>query len=201
MMNYIFASMIILSFFCAVSRGSITELSGAIIACTADAVELILKLGGMIIFWSGLTAIAEKSGLTLIIGRLLSPVLKLLFPKLSDEKAKSAISMNITANLLGLGNAATPLGIEAMKRLKAVSPNSDTASDDMIRFVVINSAAVHLVPSTVALLRQQHGSGAPTEILLPSLINSVIALSGGIILTALLKRGKRKKSGSEHSGI
>ena len=195
-MNYIFAAMIILSFFCAVFGGSIASLSGAVIACTADAVQLILRLAGMILFWSGLTAIAEKSGLTLIIGRLMSPVLRLLFPKLTDEKAKSAISMNITSNLLGLGNAATPLGIEAMKRLKAVSPCGDTASDDMIRFVVINSAAVHLVPSTVALLRQQHGSAAPTEILLPALINSVIALSGGILMTALLKHagtGKTKR--------
>ena len=96
--------------------------------------------------------------------------------------------MNITANFLGLGNAATPLGLEAMKRLHETNPTQKKASDDMVRFVVINSAAIHLVPTTIALLRSEYGSSSPMEILLPALATSVTALTIGIIMTNLLKK-------------
>lgn len=96
--------------------------------------------------------------------------------------------MNITANILGLGNAATPLGLEAMSRLQKANPTPDKASDDMVKFVVINSAAVHLVPTTVALLREEYGSSSPTEILLPALLTSVGALLVGLSVTVILKK-------------
>ena len=104
------------------------------------------------------------------------------------KQAKEAIAMNITANFLGLGNAATPLGLEAMKRLQNINPTPEKATNEMVRFVVINSAAIHLVPTTIALLRSEYGSTAPMEILSPALTTSIIALSTGVLVTNLLKK-------------
>lgn len=187
-MNYIWVVLIVFSFFCAVATGNMNALSSSVISGGTDAITLALKLVGIICFWNGLMAIAEKSGLTKLLCKALSPVLKILFPTLKDEKAKNAIAMNITANFLGLGNAATPFGLEAMNRLKKIECKGDTASDNMVRFVVINSAAIHLVPTTVALLRQEYGSKSPMDIIVPALITSLIALSCGAIFTAILKK-------------
>ena len=188
MMNYVWVIIIIFSFFCAIATGNMSSLSASVISGGTEAVTLVLKLSGIICFWNGLMAIAEKSGLTQIISNLLKPVMKLLFPKLKDEEAKNAISMNLTANLLGLGNAATPLGLEAMKRLQESSLNKDTATDEMVRFVVLNSAALHLVPTTVALLRHEFGSQNPMEILLPSIVTSFLSVSVGILMTFILRK-------------
>ena len=188
MMNYIWVIITVFSFFCAIATDNMSTLSSAVISGGTEAISLVIKLSGIICFWNGLMAIAEKSGLTKIICNLLKPVLKLLFPKLKDEKAKNAISMNITANLLGLGNAATPLGLEAMKRLQESSLKKDTASDEMVRFVVLNSAALHLVPTTVALLRYEYGSQNPMEILLPAIITSLLSVSVGVLMTFILRK-------------
>lgn len=187
-MNYIWPIMMIFSFFCAIATGSMENLSSSIISGGTDAITLAIKLIGVIALWNGLVNIAEKSGLTRSLCRLLTPLLNLLFPTLKDKEAREAIAMNMTANLLGLDNAATPLGIKAMKRLQALNGNRETASDHMIRFVVINTASLHLFSTTVALLRAEHGSNAPTEILLPALVTSIISLSVGILSTSVLKR-------------
>lgn len=188
MINTLWIIMIVFSFICAVITGNTGELSSAVISSGSDTIALILKLSGIICLWSGLCAIAEKSGLTEKTGKLLSPVIRLIFPKLKDKKAFEAIAMNITANLFGLGNVATPLGIEAMKRLQSNNPTPQTASDDMIKFVVINSAAVRLVPTTVALLRKEYGSVSPTEILLPSLITSFFSVCVGLTAVFVFKK-------------
>lgn len=188
MMNYVWVIIIIFSFFCAIATNNMPSLSSAVISGGTEAITLVLKLTGIICFWNGLMAISEKSGLTQIISNMLKPVLKLLFPKLKDEKAKNAISMNLTANLLGLGNAATPLGLEAMKRLQENSLKKDTATDEMVRFVVLNSAALHLVPTTVALLRHEFGSQNPMEILLPSIVTSFFSVTAGVLMTFILRK-------------
>lgn len=187
-MNYLLPIMVVFSLFCAVATGKISELSGAVVNGGADAISLAIKLTGVICLWNGLTSIAQKSGLTSLICKLLSPVLNLIFPKLKDKKAQEAISMNITANFLGLGNAATPLGLEAMKRLQEINTTPEKATNDMVRFVVINSAAIHLVPTTIALLRSEYGSSAPMEILVPSLITSLTAMTIGLLITNILKK-------------
>ncbi len=187
-MNYVLPLMIIFSFLCAIVSGKMNELSSAIITSGNDAVELVIKLAGVICLWNGLSAVAQKSGLTQKLCKILSPVLKFVFPTLKDEKAKESIAMNITANLLGLGNAATPLGLDAMSRLQKANPSPEKATDNMVRFVVINSAAIHLVPTTIAMLRSEYGSNSPMATLLPALIASVCALSIGIFMTWFLKR-------------
>ncbi len=180
--------MIIFSFFASIATKNVESLSSSIISSGTDAINLAIKLTGVICLWNGLINIAEKSGLTHSLCRLLSPVVKFLFPNLKDERTKEAISMNITANLLGLDNAATPLGLEAMSRLQSINKQKDIASNEMVRFVVINTACIHFVPTTVALLRQSYGSKSPTEILLPALFTSLCAISVGLILTVILKK-------------
>ena len=165
-----------------------SDLSSAIVSSSASAISLAIKLLGIICLWNGLIQIAEKSGLTKSLSKLLSPVLKLLFPTLKDEKARETIAMNITANLLGLDNAATPLGLKAMNQLQKQNNNPLIADDNMVRFVVINTASLHIISTTVAFLRQEYGSNSPTEIILPSLITSLAALCCGITMTYLLKK-------------
>ena len=150
--------MIVFSVISAIFSQKCDLLSGAIISGASDAVNLCIRLGGTVCLWGGLMEIAEESGLTAVVCKMLSPLLKIVFPKM-DMKSKTAkaISMNVTANMLGLGNAATPLGLEAMRRLQDLNPDKEKASSDMIKFVVMNSAAFHLIPTTVASLRQDHG--------------------------------------------
>ena len=188
MMNYIWVIIIVFSFFSAIATKNMSMLSTSVISGGSDAITLIIKLTGVICFWNGIMAIAEKSGFTTLLCNLFQPVLKFLFPDVKDKKIKDAISMNITANLLGLGNAATPLGLEAMKRMQEHNLSKDTASDDMVKFVVINTAALHLIPTSIAFLRQNFGSKNPMEIMLPALITSILSLFVGITLTLLLKR-------------
>lgn len=187
-MNYIWPVMMVFSFFCAIATNNMESLSSSIISGGSDAVTLILKLTGIIALWNGLISIAEKSGLTKALCRLMTPVLNLIFPSLKDKEAQETIAMNMTANLLGLDNAATPLGLKAMKRLQELNKNNETASDDMVRFVVINTASLHLFSTTVAMLRAEHGSKSPTEILVPALLTSVLSLSIGILSTTLFRR-------------
>ena len=188
MLNYLLPIMVVFSLFCAIANGKMTELSDAVISSGADAIDLVIKLTGIICLWNGLTTVAQKSGLTALICKAFSPLLSVIFPRLKDTRAREAIAMNVTANFLGLGNAATPLGLEAMRRLQAINPDPQRATDDMAKFVVMNSAAIHLVPTTIAVLRAEYGSNNPMEILLPALVTSVIALTMGIIMTKIFSK-------------
>lgn len=179
--------MVIFSVISAAFGGNTDALSSAIISSASDAVTLCIRLGGTICLWGGLMEIAEASGLTGAVCRALSPFLKIIFPKM-DMKSKTAraISMNVTANLLGLGNAATPLGLEAMKRLQEENGEKDRASADMMKFVVMNSAAFHLIPTTVAALRQDYGCKNPFDIMPASWISSASALLVGLAAAVIL---------------
>lgn len=193
MMNYIWAGMMILAFLSAAWKGNMQALSNAIMAGASDAVSLCIKLLGALCLWGGLMEIAKASGLTKAVSRLMSPLLRLLFPRLKkDSPAMNAISMNITANLLGLGNAATPLGLTAMRSLQQENPNPAVATDEMVNFVVLNTAALHLVPTTIALLRQEYGAAVPMDIMPAAWLTSAAALCVGLTMAWLL-RGKRKK--------
>lgn len=187
-MTYLWPVMAIFSFFCAIATGNMSNLSTAIINGGADAISLAIKLLGILCLWNGFVSITQESGLTQKACRLLSPLLKLLFPTLKDEETKEAIAMNMTANLLGLSNAATPLGLKAMSNLQRLNDNPLVASDNMVRFVVLNTASLHLVSTTVAMLRGEYGSTSPTDILLPALITSACSVCVGIFMTIFLRR-------------
>lgn len=196
MMNYVWPVLILFSFVASIITGNVGQLSNAVIQGGQNAVELLLRLVAMLCLWGGIMEIAQQSGITAAVSKLMRPVLKLIFPRLRNEKyALEAISMNITANVLGLGNAATPLGLEAMRRLQLINEDTETASNEMIVFVVMNTAAMHIIPTTVATMRGQYGSKSPMEIMPASILTSFCALTVAVVCAKLgnkLKAPKRK---------
>lgn len=193
-MNYVWPVMILFAFVSAIVTGSMSGLSAAVIQGGQDAVSLLLRLVAMLCLWGGIMEIAESAGITRAFSRILSPVLKLIFPRLKKEDyALEAVSMNITANVLGLGNAATPLGLEAMRRLQEINADPLTASDEMVVFVVMNTAAMHIVPTTVATLRGQYGSQSPMAIMPASILTSFCALTVAITCAKLGNRLRKKR--------
>lgn len=194
MMKWVFGILIIISVFFGISTGKITEVSNAALDSGKDTIDLFLVLIGSMAIWGGLMRIAEKSGLTNKIAKLFSPIAKLLFKGLNPQgKAFKAITMNITANLLGLGNAATPLGLEAMRQIEQEDKTKDTASRNMIMFVVMNTASMQLIPSTIATLRLENGSKEPLDILPAVLISSALSLIIGIIMVFVFDGSKKEE--------
>lgn len=168
-------------------RGEIV--SKSIITTAGSTVEFVIKLVGIMCVWCGVMKIAEKSGLTEKLAKLLRPVLKLIFKEAAkDEKAMGAIIMNLTANMMGLSNAATPFGIKAMEEMDRLNPNKGTASNDMSLFLVLNAACIQLVPTTVISVRAASGSQNPGEFIIPALIASVIAAVMGVVYCKILQR-------------
>lgn len=193
-MNYIWGAIMVISVVCGIINGKTAQLSAAALDGAKDALELLFTMCGMMCLWSGLMNIAERGGLTAVLARAFSPVLRLLFPEYKDDRETSgAICSNVTANLLGLGNAATPLGIEAMRRMQMKNPQNEQANNSMVMFVVINTASIQLVPTTIAILRQKYGSAAPLDILPCIWLSSVFALLVGITAAKLLEGRSRKK--------
>ncbi len=193
MIKWVFGAMLIISALLGATEGNISEVSSAALNSCVEAVELCIYLTGGMCMWGGLMRVAEKSGITDVIARLFRPLLKHLFKGLDTSgKAFHAICMNITANLLGLGNAATPLGLEAMKRLEEEEGENEVTSRNMVLFVVLNTASITLVPTTAASLRLKHGSAAPMEILPCVLITSACALIAGLVTAIIFDRGERK---------
>ena len=193
MMNYIWVFMILFSLICAVFSGNMPELSSAILNGCSDAVSLCIKLLGVLCLWCGLMNVAEKSGLCKVVTRILSPVLKLLFPEnRHNPEVMDAISMNVTANLFGLGNAATPLGINAVRKMQKLSNDKNAVTPDMMTFVVINTAALKIIPTTVAALRQSAGAENPMDIIICVWISSAFALVAAVTAVKISGRFGRK---------
>ena len=193
MMKWIFSGLILLSVVIGFARGDAASVSNAAVSACSEAVALCITLCGMICLWSGIMRVAQSSGLTEIVAKVLSPLLRLIFKGISPKgEAMQYIILNITANLLGLGNASTPFGIAAMKALEKEEKSGEKATDNMILFVVLNTASLQLIPTTVAALRLQHGSAAPMEILpavwLVSVINAVLTVSAAKLMGAVSRR-------------
>ena len=189
MLNYIFGGLIIISVICGIASGNGSELADGIINGAKDSVELLTTMAGMMLLWSGIMEIAAQGGFTKVICSALSPVLRKLFKNVDkDSKALSYISMNVSANLLGLGNAATPFGLSTMGELHKLNSEDERASDDMVTFVVMNTASIQLMPTMVGTLRQSYGSNTPFDILPCVWISSAAALSVGLILSKILRR-------------
>lgn len=189
MMTWIFAGLIALGVIWGGLTGQMSAVSSAAVSSTGKAVELMLTLMGTMCFWSGIMNVADKAGLTGKLSNFFAPVTQRLFPGLKKEGAAlKAISMNLAANLLGLGNAATPLGIAAMSELAKVEHQPKAASNHMVLFVVLNTASLQLIPTTVAMLRQNAGSSNPMEILPAVWIASLIAVCSGVLTAKLLAK-------------
>ena len=187
-MSYIFGAMIAISFLYALCTGGLYALSTAIPEAAGSAIELLIAISGMLIMWSGFMRIAKDCGLIEKLSRLFAPLLRRLYPDVDRESdAFRFISMNISANLLGLGNAATPLGLSAMRELKK-DHEGDTATDSMVTFVLMNTASIQLIPTTVAALRKSYGAQQPFDILLCVWLTSAAALAAGLLSSALIKK-------------
>ncbi len=191
MMNYIWAALMLISFFCALATGRMEQLSEAVLAGAANAVELVFTMLGMMCAWTGLMKIADAGGITAILARVFYPLTKRLFPGYAKNSAASkAICMNVTANLLGLGNAATPLGIAAMKEMQKANPDSSTANNGMVMFVVLNTASIQLIPTFMGTLRAKYGSPLPFDILPAVWLASIVSLLVGVAVAKLLEGRK-----------
>ena len=189
MINYIWFVMIFLGLIVGIFTGNGEGISNAIIGSIDSTVSFIIGLVGLMCFWCGVMKVAEKSGFTEKLAKLMKPILKLIFKESAkDEKALGAIVMNITANIMGLGNAATPFGIKAMEEMDRLNTKKGVASNDMALFLVLNAACIQLVPSTVLSIRAAAGSTNPGVIILPAIISTGTAAIVGVICCKILQR-------------
>ena len=189
MINYIWFVMIFFGIILGVFTGNGEGISKAMLSSIDSTVTFVISLVGLMCFWCGVMKVAEKSGFTEKLAKVLKPILKLIFKEASkDEKALGAIVMNITANMMGLGNAATPFGIKAMEEMDRLNKEKGRASNDMALFLVLNAACIQLVPSTVMSIRAAAGSSNPGVIIIPSIISTTIAAVVGVICCKILQK-------------
>jgi spore maturation protein A len=188
-MGAILAVLMAVSVVVAAVRGRLPELTAAALEAGGKASAFALGLVGILALWMGLMKVAEEAGLVRALARLASPALRRLFPEVpADHPAMGAIVMNVSANVLGLGNAATPFGVKAMQELERLNPQPGTATDAQAMLVALNTASVQLVPATVLALRAAAGSRAPGEIIGPTLLASLCGLTVAILAARLLSR-------------
>ena len=186
-MAWIWTGMAVLSILCGLATGRGDLVAAAAVEGAQAAVELCVSIAGMLCLWTGVMEIMRRSGLAEGLSRLLRPVLSALFPQVSkDRGVMDSISANVSANLLGLGNAATLLGIEAVRRMERKSPG--TASDAMCMLVVCNTASIQLIPTTVASVRAAAGSSSPFDILPAVWLASALSVGVGITACKLFAR-------------
>ncbi len=189
MMGYIWGGMILTAFFFGIINGETEAVAQSVLTGCESAVTLALGLLGLMCFWSGLLEVAKRAGLTEKLARLIRPLTKILFPRLApDSPAVTAMVMNMTANFLGLSNAATPLGLAAMRELEKINPEKGTATDEMCMFVVINTASITLVPTTIIALRSAAESADPFGIVAPVWICSIVSVTVGVVAAKLMQR-------------
>ncbi len=196
MMTYIMTGLIVTAVIFAAINGSMADLSTAFLEECGGAVQLAISLTGVIALWSGLMRVAQASGLTGKLAALVQPLLSRLFGGLQKGgKALQYITLNIIANLLGLGNASTPFGIAAMRETEREEHSAapEYASHNMIVFAVMNTASLQLVPTTAAALRLAHGSADPMEILPCVWITSVCALTAALVSAFIFRAFTKRR--------
>lgn len=183
MVNLIWVFMAAGGIIFAMFNGTMANVNEELFQTADDAVMLSISLMSVLVFWLGLMKIAEKAGLLELLARFFRPLIKRLFPDIpADHPAMGYILSNISANLFGLGNAATPMGIKAMEEMKKLQPDSDQASRSMITFLAINTSSVTLIPTTVIAIRMKYESIAPTEIVATTIVATLISTLGAILV-------------------
>lgn len=189
MVNVVWVVMLLGGFAAAVMQGNVGLVTEAAFRGAGKGVELVLSLAGVMMLWLGVLALLERSGLLALLSKMFSPLFRLLFPELPpDSAALSSIALNFCANLLGLGNAATPFGLKAMQELQRLNPEPETASDSMITLLLLNTTAVTLLPTTVIALRSSAGAANPAEIAVFCVLSSLVGFLVGLAAHALLRR-------------
>lgn len=183
MINYVWAGMMIFSLIIAVINGKMEAVSRALLQSGQEAVTLCLGLIAILVFWLGMMKIAEEAGLLTILQRLSKPVLKRLFPDIpADHPALGYILSNTVMNFFGLGNAATPMGIKAMKELKKLHKDDDEPSRSMITLLALNTSGLTLIPTTVIAIRLKYGAASPEDIILPTFLATCCATFAAILI-------------------
>ena len=188
-MSYIWSFLITFSIIIAMHNGRVELLTQALTDNAKLAVDISISLIGVMAFWLGIVKIAEKSGLIEIISKLIEPVTNFLFPEIpKGNKALGNIAMNVSANALGVTNAATPIGIKAMKEMQELNKNKEVASNSMCTFLAINTAGFQLVPASVIAVLVATGATNPTEIILPTIGITLFGTIVAIITVKILQR-------------
>lgn len=188
MISYLWVILFILSFVCAIFTGRLPEVSIAATKGAAEAVSLCISITGIMCLWSGVMELISASGLASKISKLLMPLLKPLFGEASrDKEAMETVSANITANILGLSNAATPIGLRAADRLYHICGKKGTP-DALLTLVIINTASIQLIPTTVAAVRASYGASNPYDIMPAVWGASILSVAAAIISSRIFRR-------------
>jgi spore maturation protein A len=194
MVNYIWVFMTITGFIFAMINGTMEEVNKAIFDGAKEAVTLCIGLISILVFWLGMMRIAQESGLLELLSKLFRPLVKRLFPEVpTNHPAMGYILSNMIANMFGLGNAATPLGIKAMEELKKLNGGKNSASRSMVTFLAINTASITIIPTTVIAIRMNYNSASPTEIVVPTLIATIISMLGAVMIDRYFYNRRSRK--------
>ncbi|MEO2074302.1 MAG: nucleoside recognition domain-containing protein [Bacillus sp. (in: firmicutes)] len=183
MVNYIWVFMTVIGIVFALFNGTMEAVNKAVFDGAKEAVTLCIGLISVLVFWLGMMRIAEESGLLERLSKLFRPIVKILFPEVpTNHPAMGYILSNMISNMFGLGNAATPLGIKAMEELKKLNGGKNSASRSMVTFLAINTASITIIPTTVIAIRINYHSVSPTEIVVPTIIATIISAIGAILI-------------------
>lgn len=193
MINKIWAVFIILGITYSVITNNVEIISTEIIKSCETSFNLIIKIFPVMALWLGIMKIAEEAKLLTKISKLISPIMKKLFPEIpKNHESLSLITTNVVVNMFGLGNAATPIGLKAMKSLQTINPKKDTASRSMITFLILNTTGLTIIPTTLISLKLMYGSVNPTELVLPCFLASLISTISGLIIDKILARKDKR---------
>lgn len=189
MLNYMWGIMIIIGIAVGALTGNMEAVSAAIIDSSKEAVSLCITMLGIVSMWTGVLKIAEVGGLMAAMSRLMGPVINFLFPHIPKEHpAREYISTNFVANILGLGWAATPAGLKAMKELQTLNKNKELATVEMCTFLIINISSLQLIPMNIIAYRSEYGSVAPTAIIVPAILATIVSTLAGVIYAKVMER-------------
>ena len=192
-MTWVWSGMVILSLAFGLATGNLDAVADAALEGAGSAVELSLSMAGVLCLWSGVMEVMNVCGLSAGLARLFRPVLRRLLPRASrDTETLAAVSANVSANLLGLGNAATPLGIQAARRMARGC--GGVASDELCLLVVLNTASIQLIPATIATVRSAAGCRTPFDILPAVWLSSVLSVTAGLLMARLLSALGRRRA-------
>ena len=193
MLNIVWPIFIIISIIYAIFSGNLDSLNKSIFESTESAVSLTLTLIGMTCLWSGIMEIASNTNILNYLTKALNPIVRKIFPDIKlSNKSYDNIILNIVANILGLGNAATPLGLKAMNELQNENKDKETLSDNMMMLIVLNTASLQIIPTTVISIRSSLGSNNPTQIIFPVWLSTICAAIVGIICCKIIIRCTKK---------
>lgn len=187
MVNKIWGFFIVVGIITCLLTSNVDSLNIQILECTKTSLDMIFKIFPVMALWLGIMKIASVSGLLEKFSNLLSPFFKFLFPDIpKNHESMQYISSNIVANMFGLGNAATPFGLKAMKSLQELNNKKDTASRSMITFLVLNTSGVTIIPTTIISLRMMYGSTNPTSIVFACILSTFLSTMFGLLIDRLL---------------